>query len=84
VAAAIRARAQLIVTANVRDFPAEALARWDVEAISPDDFVRALSAGRPRCGEAWTHRDSPRVGCHAFVRILPLMVGMGVHVRLRD
>jgi|SRR5664280_1222933 len=40
-AAAIRARAQLIVTANVRDFPAEALARWDVEAIRPDDFVRA-------------------------------------------
>ena len=31
----------MIVTANVRDFPAEALARWDVEAISPDDFVRA-------------------------------------------
>jgi hypothetical protein len=41
VAAAIRARAQLIVTANVRDFPAEALARWDLDAISPDDFVRA-------------------------------------------
>jgi predicted nucleic acid-binding protein len=40
-AAAIRARAQLIVTHNLRDFPAECLTPWDVEAISPDDFVRA-------------------------------------------
>lgn len=41
VAAAIRARAQLIVTANIRDFPAASLAAWDVEAVTPDDFVRA-------------------------------------------
>lgn len=41
VAAAIRARAQLIVTANIRDFPAASLTAWDVEAVTPDDFVRA-------------------------------------------
>jgi predicted nucleic acid-binding protein len=40
-AAAIRARAQLIVTHNLRDFPAESLERWDVEAVGPDSFVRA-------------------------------------------
>lgn len=40
-AAAIRARAQLIVTANLRDFPAAVLTQWDVEAVSPDAFVRA-------------------------------------------
>jgi predicted nucleic acid-binding protein len=40
-AAAIRARAQLIVTANLRHFPAASLVPWDVEAVSPDDFVRA-------------------------------------------
>ena len=40
-ATAIRARAQLIVTNNLRDFPATALTRWDVQAVGPDDFVRA-------------------------------------------
>ncbi|HEX6756037.1 MAG TPA: PIN domain-containing protein, partial [Mycobacteriales bacterium] len=39
VAAAVRARAQLIVTSNVRDFPAGQLSRWDIEPRSPDDFV---------------------------------------------
>lgn len=38
-AAAIRAQAQTIVTANLRDFPAEALTPFDVEARHPDDFV---------------------------------------------
>jgi hypothetical protein len=39
VAAAIRARAQLIVTFNLKDFPAEALTAWDIEAKHPDDFL---------------------------------------------
>jgi hypothetical protein len=38
-AAAIRAHAQVIVTNNLRDFPAAALHGWDVEALSADDFV---------------------------------------------
>lgn len=38
-AAAIKARAQLIVTANLGDFPADALASWSVEAKHPDEFV---------------------------------------------
>lgn len=38
-AAAIKARAQVIVTGNLKDFPAECLARWDIEAKSPDEFV---------------------------------------------
>ena len=38
-AAAIRARAQMIVTFNLNDFPAEVLADWDVEARHPDDFL---------------------------------------------
>ncbi|MER6782622.1 MULTISPECIES: PIN domain-containing protein [unclassified Streptomyces] len=40
-AAAIRAKAQVIVTFNLRDFPSEALAPWDVEAIHPDAFLEA-------------------------------------------
>jgi hypothetical protein len=38
-AAAIKAGAQAIVTANLKHFPAAALRQWDVEAKSPDDFV---------------------------------------------
>jgi hypothetical protein len=38
-AAAIKARAQVIVTANLKDFPSEALAPWSTEAKHPDAFV---------------------------------------------
>ena len=38
-AAAIKAGAQVIVTANLRDFPAGILEQWNIEAKSPDDFV---------------------------------------------
>lgn len=39
-AAAIRARAQVIVTANLRHFPRKELRHWDIDPKSPDDFVR--------------------------------------------
>jgi PIN domain len=38
-AAAIRARAQVIVTNNLKDFPADRLAQWDIEPKSPDEFI---------------------------------------------
>lgn len=38
-AAAIKAHAQLIVTFNLRDFPADVLERWHIEAQHPDAFV---------------------------------------------
>jgi hypothetical protein len=37
-AAAIRAGAQVIVTANLRHFPPDYLAQFGIEAKSPDDF----------------------------------------------
>lgn len=39
IAAAIKARAVAIVTFNLKDFPQEALARYGIEAIHPDDFL---------------------------------------------
>ena len=39
-AAAIKAKAQVIVTSNIRDFPSSELRKWDVDPKSPDDFVR--------------------------------------------
>lgn len=41
-AAAIQAKADLIVTFNLRDFPAGELSRYGVEAIHPDIFVQRL------------------------------------------
>jgi predicted nucleic acid-binding protein len=39
-AAAIKTKAQIIVTRNLKDFPAEQLAPWELKAKSPDSFVR--------------------------------------------
>lgn len=47
-AAAIRAGAQVIVTANLRDFPPSDVRPWDIEVQSPDEFVRdQISLNRP-------------------------------------
>lgn len=41
-AAAIAARADIIVTFNLKDFPASALAAYKIETQTPDDFVMRL------------------------------------------
>jgi predicted nucleic acid-binding protein len=46
-ATAIRCNAQVIVTTNLRDFPVEALAPWEVEAQHPDTFVLHLLSLEP-------------------------------------
>lgn len=47
-AAAIRCQADVIVTANLRDFSAAALAPYDVEAQHPDIFVASLIELNPQ------------------------------------
>lgn len=44
VAAAIHGGASLIVTANVKDFPATALVAHDIMAMPPDEFIAGLLA----------------------------------------
>lgn len=39
VAAAMKSGAPVIVTFNVKDFPADELAKWSIEAKHPDDFL---------------------------------------------
>lgn len=61
-AAAIRGRADVIVTANVRDFPEEALAPFGVEAQHPDEFIVHLLDLSPGLvlAAAQRHRESLR------------------------
>ncbi len=47
VAAAIMAKAEVIVTANLKHFPAEALIPWGIEAWHPDDFLVHLDESSP-------------------------------------
>jgi PIN domain len=46
-AAAIHCGASIIVTANLRDFPAETLARHDIETRHPDAFILGLLTVSP-------------------------------------
>ncbi len=59
-AAAIRAGADLIVTANLADFPAEALKPHGIEARHPDEFIGRLIDEAPAvvCGAARQQRQS--------------------------
>ena len=57
-AAAIRCGAQEIVTNNVRDFPASALARYGVEAQTADEFVVNLCDFAPEIVAAVVARQA--------------------------
>lgn len=61
-AAAIRAGADVIVTRNLKDFPAELLNPYDLEAVHPDDFlIRQLDlAPNVVCAAVQRHRMSLR------------------------
>jgi hypothetical protein len=47
VAAAVKAGAHVIVTSNLRDFPAAALSDWGIEAQHPDEFLIDLLGHHP-------------------------------------
>jgi hypothetical protein len=59
-AAAIRGRADVIVTANLKDFPAESLAPFGIDAQHPDEFILHLLDLAPGkvSGAARDHRQS--------------------------
>ena len=46
-AAAIKGNASLIVTFNLRDFPAESLVAWGVIAVHPQDYLLTLYSMNP-------------------------------------
>ncbi|MBI3681340.1 MAG: PIN domain-containing protein [Acidobacteria bacterium] len=59
-AAAIRGRADVIVTSNLRDFPAETLGQFGIEAQHPDEFILHLLDLAPGLvvAAARDHRES--------------------------
>lgn len=61
-AAAIKVGAQTIVTNNLKDFPAEHLAAWDIEARSADEFLLSMVDLSPKVvyGEVQRVADSTR------------------------
>src|SRR5262249_23869393 len=61
-AAAIHAGADIIVTCNLTDFPAEALARFNIDAQHPDDFLVYLLDQAPGvvCAAVKRQRESLR------------------------
>lgn len=46
-AAAIVAQAEFLVTFNLKDFPAELLAQYGIEAVTPDELMCRLYQGEP-------------------------------------
>lgn len=46
-AAAIHCRAQIILTRNLKDFPDFSLARYNIQAQTPDGFIHSLLVTRP-------------------------------------
>lgn len=60
-AAAIHGGASVIVTANVKDFPAEALAPYKIVAQEPDAFVHGLLEAQPQSGVAAFAADRARL-----------------------
>jgi len=61
-AAAIRERSTLIITFNLRDFPAAELSRFNVMALGPDEFLAALLDQDPTsfCSAARGQREELR------------------------
>jgi predicted nucleic acid-binding protein len=61
-AAAIKVGAQMIVTTNDKDFPADRLAPWGIEARSPDHFLHAMIDLNPKIvfGEIQRIADSKK------------------------
>jgi predicted nucleic acid-binding protein len=79
-AAAIRAGAEVIVTYNLTDFPAETLARFDIEAQHPDDFLAGLLDLTPGtvCAAVKRQRESLRSPPATVEELLNTFEGLGL------
>src|SRR5262245_60511874 len=78
--AAIRASAQVIVTYNLTDFPVETLARFDIVAQHPDDFLVDLLDLAPGavCTAVKQQRESLRNPPKTAEELLDTLQGQGL------
>ena len=79
-AAAIRASADVIVTYNLKDFPAETLTRFDIEAQHPDDFLVGLLDQAPGmvCAAVKRQRESLRNPTKTAQELLTTLESQGL------
>ena len=79
-AAAIRGRAGVIVTANLRDFPASILGRFGIEPQSPDRFILRLLGLAPGlvAQAARDHRESLRNPPKTIEQYLDALAAQGL------
>jgi hypothetical protein len=79
-AAAIRGGAEVIVTQNLRDFPAEAVDPFGIEVLHPDEFVIRLFERAPDAvvGAAEDHRVSLRNPAKARAEYLETLENQGL------
>lgn len=79
-AAAIHAGADVIVTGNLADFPAETLARFSIEAQHPDDFLVYLLDRAPGvvCAAVKRQRESLRNPPKTVEELLATLEGHGL------
>ena len=79
-AAAIRGRAGVIVTANLRDFPASILGRFGIEPQSPDRFILRLLGLAPGlvARAARDHRESLRNPPKTLEQYLDALAAQGL------
>ena len=79
-AAAIRSAAEVIVTFNLKDFPKSTLARYNLEAMHPDDFLASLldAAPGPVCAAVKRQREGLRKPPKTAEELLATLEGQGL------
>ena len=79
-AAAIRSDAELIITFNLKDFPAEILSTFDIVALHPDDFLVRLfdTASGDVCAALKRQRESLRNPPKSIEEMLATLDGQGL------
>lgn len=79
-AAAIRTGAEVIVTYNLKDFPGETLAHYEIEAMHPDDFLVGLLDAAPGvvCAAVKRQRESLRNPPKTVEELLAALEGQGL------
>lgn len=61
-AAAVKAKAQVIVTSNLKDFPRESLSEWGIEAQHPDRFLMGLYIVNPETVASRIQQQAAAIG----------------------